>query len=84
MPNTQDIHIEKQIPQLSLKKEITISVCGLGKGKNCCKYLAAGINGFECLKLDPKLKEYIDGRNLNAKGDNCPGIPMTGYKGSLN
>ena len=80
----KNIHIENQTPQLSLSKETIRSICGLGRGADCCKYLAAGMNGFECLKLNPELKRHIDNSNLNAKGDNCPGITMIGYKVSLN
>lgn len=52
-------------------------VCKMGQGKDCCKYLASGVNGLECLKVEPSLKALIDDnwvRTLHvAQGDNCQG-----------
>ena len=52
-------------------------VCKLGMGQSCCRYLAAGPSGLECLKLTP-LKRAIDERfaagRMVASGDNCDGL----------
>lgn len=50
-------------------------VCKIGQGKDCCRYLLCGINGFECGKLG-SLKEMIDSRvhHMTAKSDNCKGV----------
>lgn len=36
--------------------------CGVGRGAECCAYLLAGAKGFECGRVDPELKAYIEGR----------------------
>jgi hypothetical protein len=65
---------------MTISYELARSLCRLGTGSPCCRYLAAGAEGFGCLKLDPKLKAKIDARvaagTFNAKGDNCPGKDM--------
>jgi hypothetical protein len=51
-------------------------VCKIGQGKECCRYLAAGINGFLCLKLTEgkkNLDKRVSEGNINAQGDNCEG-----------
>ena len=49
--------------------------CKLGKGAECCKYLLMGPGGWECAKINPRIKVHIDRRSdMNAKGDNCPGF----------
>lgn len=53
------------------------NVCKIGQGKDCCRYLTVGGNGFECEKLSP-LKFILDLRvkmsNMVAQGDNCNGL----------
>lgn len=53
------------------------STCKLGKGEDCCRYLTAGLKGFNCEKFS-SLKEILDAKVYNnsmvAKGDNCPGV----------
>lgn len=50
-------------------------LCLMGQGGACCRYLVMG-TGFMCAKTT-MLKAQIDARaaTMNAKGDNCPGIP---------
>lgn len=52
-------------------------VCGMGKGEECCAYLAMGTVGLECAK-GTELAYHIELRlamgTMNAKGDNCLGI----------
>jgi hypothetical protein len=54
------------------------TVCKIGRGAECCRYLMAGGNGFECAK-HTTLASVLDNRvafdEINAKGDNCPGVP---------
>lgn len=54
------------------------SVCKIGKGRECCRYLVAGAGGMECAKLQKTLKLQID-RSVavgvfTAQGDNCEGL----------
>lgn len=53
-------------------------VCKIGQGERCCRYLVVGMNGFECMKLQPSTRAYIDRQveleRFNAVGDNCGGI----------
>jgi hypothetical protein len=52
------------------------NVCKIGQRKDCCRYLAVGPDGFECLKHSD-LKDHLDQRVANntmtAQGDNCDG-----------
>jgi hypothetical protein len=52
------------------------NVCKIGQGNDCCRYLAVGPDGFECLKSSD-LKDHIDNRvarnDMTAQGDNCGG-----------
>ena len=52
------------------------NVCKMGQGNECCRYLAVGSSGIECLKLTPH-KSFLDWRVENnsiiAQGDNCEG-----------
>lgn len=49
------------------------TICKLGKGSECCKFLVCGPGGFECAKLTSMRKHIEDRTNMNAKGDNCEG-----------
>lgn len=52
------------------------NVCKIGQGYECCRYLAVGPKGFECLKSSD-LKDHIDDRverdDMVSQGDNCEG-----------
>ena len=57
-----------------MKYSYVRDTCKIGQGADCCKYLLAGSNGFECGKLT-ELRATIDARtDMNAKADNCDGI----------
>jgi hypothetical protein len=60
-----------------MTREFTNSVCKLGSGPACCRFLALEPRGFCCLKLTA-LRPIIDKRvaagTFNAKGDNCEGV----------
>lgn len=49
-------------------------VCKVGQGKECCRYLMAGPDGFECAK-GTGFAKHIDLRvhTMTAQGDNCEG-----------
>ena len=53
------------------------TVCRLGEGAACCRYLVVGETGPECVKLDPDHRAVIDERVadglVTARGDNCEG-----------
>jgi hypothetical protein len=65
---------------MAISYELARSLCRVGTGSPCCRYLAGDAQGFKCLKLDPGAKTHIDARvaagTFNAKGDNCPGKDM--------
>lgn len=54
-----------------------ITVCKIGQGEKCCRYLTVGSDGYRCQKLAPFMRNMIDTRieTSRAKGDNCEGIP---------
>ena len=47
--------------------------------ETCCRYLVMSPDGWDCCKLNPTLKAYIDERVVlgafRAVGDNCEGQP---------
>lgn len=53
------------------------TVCGIGQGHKCCRYLVCGQYGFECAKHHTLLKQELDRRvateTIHARGDNCAG-----------
>ncbi len=54
-------------------------VCKLGKGEECCAYLVAGSDGFECAKgteLVFGIEYRLAEGQMNAKGDGCQGIEL--------
>jgi hypothetical protein len=59
-----------------------INICKIGQGANCCKYLLAGTEGFECAKHEGE-KQMIDrvwNETKNAQGDNCEGLSKEDLK----
>lgn len=48
------------------------TICRLGKGDECCAFLAAGSNGFECIRMSYPTNGHIFARlekgTMNAKG----------------
>ena len=48
------------------------SICKIGQGKECCRYILIGKDGFECAK-NTSLQKNLDDRveQMNAQGDNC-------------
>jgi hypothetical protein len=56
------------------------SVCLIGQGHDCCRYLLADGEGFHCGKLTFSVAAQLDERvaleTINARGDNCHGFTM--------
>ena len=50
------------------------TVCKIGQGSDCCRYIVGGADGFECAKRT-SMRFAIDQRadDMRAKGDNCDG-----------
>jgi hypothetical protein len=52
------------------------NVCKIGQRHDCCRYLAVGAEGFECLKgtsLQVTLDTRVYNNTMVAQGDNCEG-----------
>ena len=51
------------------------SVCKIGQGAQCCRYLTGNPADFKCAKTNG-MKAAIDARaeKMKSKGDNCPGM----------
>lgn len=51
--------------------------CKIHQGKETCRYICLGVNGFVCTK-NTKMKEVLDERveegKIGAQGDNCAGM----------
>lgn len=67
----------RAVNPVSLTDDHVDSVCRMGQGADCCRYLTIGPEGLECAKLTP-LKATLDQRvatgSFTARGDNCDGI----------
>ena len=69
--------MEKIIHDSATEVKMTVEeaeeICRLGKGKECCAFLTAGVNGFECIKMSYPLNSTIHRRleegTMNAKGE---------------
>ena len=52
------------------------TVCRIGQGHECCRYLMMGGKGFECAKLTGVkgiLDKRVEEETITARGDNCDG-----------
>lgn len=50
------------------------NTCKIGQGKDCCRFLVMGGDGFECAKLGSLAKMLIArGNRMAAQADNCEG-----------
>jgi len=62
---------------MKIDDERAKNVCKAGKGKDCCRYLTFGSDGWTCAKTTP-MKGIIDSRvdagMSNAQSDNCEGL----------
>jgi len=62
---------------MKISDDYANDICALGQGAKCCRYLALG-KGWECMKLNPTTKTYLDERvkagTIHAQGDNCEGM----------
>jgi hypothetical protein len=69
-------HIRKRETMKNIPQHV-INVCKIGQGNDCCRYLAMGSGGFECLKMHLIIRLDLDKRVENqtivARGDNCEG-----------
>lgn len=56
--------------------EYAKTICRIGQGYECCRYLTMGPKGWSCEKHG-RLKKYLDHRvatqTITARGDNCDG-----------
>lgn len=62
---------------MSYPDDMTVrSICKIGQGAECCRYLTMGGGGWSCEKLNPEGKAMLDARvaGMTAKGDNCDGM----------
>lgn len=61
-----------------MDEKYVLTICKMGQGKECCRYLTMGSRGWSCEKLT-NLKSYFDKRvtenTITAQGDNCAGKP---------
>ena len=61
-----------------LTNEYTKEVCKIGAGKDTCRYLVMGPDGFTCGKFDTFLMPIINDRmaknTMGAQGDNCDAL----------
>lgn len=54
----------------------TETVCKIGRGAECCRYLTMAPDGWSCEKLSPigdDLDSRARGGEMSAQSDNCPG-----------
>jgi hypothetical protein len=63
---------------MSIPEGHEITVCKIGQGALCCRYVVGGVHGLECAKHEPELAAEINRRvtagAFTARGDNCDGI----------
>lgn len=58
--------------------------CKIGQGRECCRYLTMGPDGFCCEKLS-SMKSHLDhATHMTARGDNCDGLVEVEYRVKLN
>lgn len=71
------ITIVRTDPHMPVDDEWAKGTCKIGQGSACCRYLTIGGKGWSCVKSDPELGPYVDGRaaagTMAAISDNCTG-----------
>lgn len=64
-------------PIASVPDAHMLTVCRIGHGAACCRYLTCSARGFECQKHSD-LRALLDARvaagQMTSRGDNCDGI----------
>ena len=63
-----------------MRDEYAKEICKIGQGEECCAFLLMGAKGFECAKgtfTQNAINLRLAEGTMNAKGDNCPGHPVT-------
>jgi hypothetical protein len=53
------------------------SVCKIGQGHACCRYLTMAPDGWDCEKhsdMGRYLDLRVEAETMVARGDNCPGL----------
>jgi hypothetical protein len=64
------------IPEGPPDNEWARTVCKIGEGHACCRYLTMGRGGWSCAK-QTSFKAHLDRRvergDMRARGDNCDG-----------
>lgn len=59
-----------------IERNYVDSVCKIGQGHSCCRYLVCSKDGFECEKfssLKSLLDKRVEDKTMTARGDNCKG-----------
>lgn len=62
---------------MEISEERLKEICKAGQGKECCRYLVFGSEGFECAKhtgLAVTLDIKVETNTMRAQGNNCEGI----------
>jgi len=61
-----------------IPKDHLKTVCKMGHGADCCRFIVADGGGIQCAKHEPVLVEQINRRiaadAFTARGDNCEGL----------
>jgi hypothetical protein len=61
----------------NIDKDRLKAICKVGQGKDCCRYVTCGGDGFECAKnsgISNILDERVKTGTMHAQGDNCGGL----------
>lgn len=62
----------------NIPKDHLKTVCKIGGGADCCRFIVAGASGIGCAKHEPELAFQINRRvafgSFVAIGDNCEGL----------
>jgi hypothetical protein len=55
-----------------------LTVCKIGQGHECCRYVLMSADGWMCGKVDPASRKLLDDpirrARFTAQGDNCDGV----------
>lgn len=61
---------------MAIPTEFIKKTCKIGQGYDCCRYLACGKSGFQCLKhttLSSQVNARAVAKTMVARADNCNG-----------
>ena len=77
LPSLENISEVTEDPNRKIPNAHLTNICKKGHGKDACRYISLGPNGFVCAKdsiISKQLDLLSDNGSMKAVGNNCEGL----------